>query len=295
MLLRDGTGVASKVSLMGRFTAQIHGHAVHRWNAGKARNLFQYLVLNRGNVVPKERLKAVLWAGNESSRNSSSLKVAVHAVRKTLSRVQGGHDAIGIVHCDEGYMLHAPSLWVDVEEFEELISQGKTAVMAGETAIARAAYTQAMALYRGDFLAGENADWIIEQREWCRALALPALIWLAEEALRRGDYCDVVHWSRRAVDLDPYREETYQLMMVMHGRDGNLGAVRSWYRMCEQRLRRDLGVPPNEHTERIYSEALGRGRSDRLCVTGDRLGLSKATTANAPARSRVAPMRKASR
>ncbi|MBX6383271.1 MAG: winged helix-turn-helix domain-containing protein [Microbispora sp.] len=280
---------------MGRFTAQIHGHTIHRWNAGKARNLFQYLVLNRGHVVPKERLKSVLWTGDESSSNSSSLKVAVHAVRKTLNRVQGGQEAVSIVHCDEGYLLRASDLWVDVEEFEELIDRGKTAVMARKTAAARAAYTQAMALYRGDFLAGENADWIIEQREWCRALALPALIWLAEDALRRGDHCDVIHWSRRAVDLDPYREETYQLMMVMHSMDGNLGAVRSWYRMCEQRLSKDLGIPPNEHTERIYSEALGRGRSDRLLATADRWGLSRAATATAPARSRLAPIRKASR
>ncbi|MEO3785202.1 BTAD domain-containing putative transcriptional regulator [Actinocorallia sp. B10E7] len=243
---------------MGRFSVSIRGREIHQWRAGKARNLFQYLIVNRGRVVPKLKLYDALWPRREWSPHSSSLKVAVHALRRILESAADADLALSIGHQDFGYILHTGKIWVDVDEFEARLEEGRAAAQAGDKAAALAAYSSAMHLYQDGFLIGESADWIDEQREWCKALALPALTWLAEEAFARDDLNDLIRWCRRIIEIDPYHERAYQLMIMAHGKRGNLGSARRWYGMCMTRLREDFGVEPSEFTRQIYQRVLRR-------------------------------------
>jgi DNA-binding SARP family transcriptional activator len=246
------------VDLLGNFAVRIDGAPVERWRAGKARGLFQYLVVNRDRVVLRDKLYEVLWPASEWTANSSSLKVAMHALRQILGIRPDGTGDIGlrILHQGYGYVLYADCVSIDVEEFETLIESGRAADRNGDTATALSCYEKAMVHYRGDFLAGESASWVVEQREWCKALALRALDRLTAEAVRRGDCEEVLAWCRPAIEIDPYREETYQLLMSVHGRFGELGSVRRWHEICLDRLRGELGVEPSMATERVFSQAM---------------------------------------
>ena len=75
------------VRCFGAFEVYLAGEPVLSWHAGKARNLFQYLLLNRGRIVRRETLFAALWPGSSWSSAAKSLKVAVHAVRRTFGQV----------------------------------------------------------------------------------------------------------------------------------------------------------------------------------------------------------------
>ncbi|MCE7002296.1 winged helix-turn-helix domain-containing protein [Kibdelosporangium philippinense] len=254
------------VRLFGAFSVHIDGSPVQKWRAGKARSLFQYLLMHSDRVILRDKLYEVLWPQGEWSPNSSSLKVAMHALRQILRiRPDGnGEHGVRIVHQDFGYVLHAENMWVDVDQFERLIDRGRDADRAGDTTAAMAAYSQAMHLYQGDFLAGDSADWIVEQRQWCKSLALRALDRLTTESLGCGDIADVARWCRRIVELDPYREETYQLLMTVHGKFGELGTVRRWHDICTRRLRDELGVRPSSQTEWVYVQAMrGELRQDQ--------------------------------
>lgn len=246
------------VRLLGTFSLTIDGMPVHRWRAGKARNLFQYLLVNRGRVVLRDKLYEVLWPESTWSPSSSSLKVAMHALRQILNVQSDGTGGYGvrIVRQDFGYILHAEEIWVDVEEFESRVKAGKAADQAGDTDTAMAEFAEAMEVYQGDFLAGDSADWVIEQREWCRSLALRALDRLCADAEQRGDFGEVLQWCRRVIELDPYQEHAYQLLITVHGCFGELGAVQRWHDICVRRLRDDLSVQPSDETERIFRSAM---------------------------------------
>ncbi|WP_410672156.1 AfsR/SARP family transcriptional regulator [Amycolatopsis sp. cmx-4-68] len=231
------------------------GEPVTCWHAGKARNLFQYLLLNRGRIIRREKLFETLWPGGEWSPSSSSLKVAVHAVRRTFDRADGSRP-IEVVCREHGYRLDATDLWLDIDEFDDAMRKAHAAESHGARAEAMACYRRAAELYAGDFLAGEDGDWIDEQREYYRTLALYALAALRADALRRGDHAEVVRLCRRILDIDPYHEEVYQTLMVLHARRGELGQVRNWHRMCVRRLRHDLDTPPAETTRRIFARAV---------------------------------------
>ncbi|MBP2330581.1 DNA-binding SARP family transcriptional activator [Kibdelosporangium banguiense] len=241
-----------RVRFFGDFSVHIGDEPVDQ-PRGKIAGLFQYLLLNRGHTVGREKLYEVLWPGREPSTTDSSLKVAVHTLRQVLKRAGPGAEIAGHTN---GYVLRADDLWLDVDEFDVCLDAGRIAEDAGDFARAARCYRQAVELYRGDLLASETADWVTAQRECDRALVLYALSWLRADALRRGDHPAVITLCRRIIEIDPYHEETYQTLMLAHGRRGELGQVRNWHKLCVRRLQDDLDVAPTATTSRIYSRAV---------------------------------------
>ncbi|HTZ43050.1 MAG TPA: BTAD domain-containing putative transcriptional regulator [Jatrophihabitans sp.] len=239
---------------MGGFSVRICGEPVRRWHAGKARSLFQHLLVNRGRVVLRDTLYELLWPEQGCSRRSSSLKVAVHALRRTLAESQA---PVRIDHQDFGYVLRADRIWVDAEELQAAFSSGRAAELAGNHVVAAACYERVAALHSGDFLAGDSADWIDEQREWYRSVALRALAYLRTTAVDRSDYPAAIGWSRQSLSIDRYQEEAYQALMAVHGRLGELDRVRGWYQLCARRLRDELGIAPSPETVRTLESAIG--------------------------------------
>jgi two-component SAPR family response regulator len=238
----------------GDFTLRVSGSSVDRWHAGKARDLFQYLLVNRGRVVRREKLFEVLWPGHAWTPTASSLKVAIHSLRRILGDAVA--PLVQIVSRDQGYLLNAPDVWLDIDEFDLSMAAGRAAEAHGEDAGALTAYRRVADLYSGDFLAAQTADWVDEQRQCYRAFALHALTWLRTHALREHDHPKIIDLCRRVLDIDPYHEEMYQTLMVIHGRRGELGQVREWYRLCTRRLLDNLDLAPTAATERIFTTAV---------------------------------------
>nr|BFE70727.1 hypothetical protein GCM10020092_040280 [Actinoplanes digitatis] len=168
----------------------IAGTPVESWRAGKARNLFQFLLFNRGQVVPRDRLYEVLWPDGDGDR-STSLKVAAHALRRIL-----GTDEVSISYQDVGYLLRCEGVWIDIEQFEAAIEAARAAERDGDPGGALAAHHRAITLYRGDFLDGEAVQWAEEQRQWARSMVLGSLNHLRADAMRRSDPGAVITWCR---------------------------------------------------------------------------------------------------
>jgi two-component SAPR family response regulator len=284
------------VNCLGRFSLDVEGHPVERWRAGRSRSLFQYLLVNKNKVVLKERLREVLWPHAEHAADSSSLKVAVHALRRTLAGPAGiGTEQLQVVYQDFGYLLRVKdSVWIDFAEFEELTAQARAAQARHDLDAAGRAYERAISLYRGDFLLGESADWVDEQREWLRGFVLRALEFLARRALEHGDLNRALDYYRRSLEIDPCREESYREIMLVHGRRGELGQVKRWYELCARRMRELLDTLPAPETDRVLVTSLSGydDLEDELAAGGsgnwrpaDRVSRDRrpATAAGAPA------------
>lgn len=255
------TGIARqavRIRFFGDFELSVNGAPVRRWRAGKARGLFQFLVIHRGQTLTRERLYEELWPGSDRCAGDSSLKVAAHALRRVLDAHPDSTCASGIrlSYRDFGYVLDVADLWSDVDRFRELVHSGLRAAGAGDRGAARERLRSAVALYAGEFLRGESADWVVEQREYLRSLALRALEVLRADAVEREDFPELIEVCRSTLGIDRHHEETYRALMTAHGRLGEHACVRRWYDLCARRLREDLAVAPSRETDRLLHAIL---------------------------------------
>jgi DNA-binding SARP family transcriptional activator len=246
------------VRTFGDFSLTICGSRVERWRAGRARDLFQFLLLRPGAVVSKDTLCDSLWPETAGSANArTSLKVAVHTLRRILAEhlpddADSDELPLSLTTCQEGYRLEVRSLRVDFQRFDELVDRGHRAEANGSAAEATTCYRAAVDLYQGEFLSGADAEWAQVHREWLRGRYLYALHRLSHAALAAGDHLSVMRWSRLMIDAEPFHEEAYRALIQVHAKLGQLGQVRRWYQVCSDRLHGELGISPGAETRRVY-------------------------------------------
>ncbi|MGC2405783.1 MAG: hypothetical protein WA431_05190, partial [Candidatus Cybelea sp.] len=122
------------------------------WDTGpqpkRGRELIQYLVLHPRRAASREKLSECFWPDLEIEVVQHRLHIAASGARTFLREVLNGTDAIRCM--SDGYAWH-PSVCVlsDVGKFENLYLKGTTE-----------AQKEAIALYSGELLEGEGADWV---------------------------------------------------------------------------------------------------------------------------------------
>ncbi|WP_433562526.1 AfsR/SARP family transcriptional regulator [Nocardia sp. CA-151230] len=248
---------AIHVKLMGEFAISDSGADCVRWRASKARSLFGVLLVNRNSVVGKERLRELLWPGIDGP--STSLKVTVHALRRTLDTHFGPERRdLHIEFRDFGYIMDvSDDVIVDCQEFERYTAAAREAVARGLREEALGLYRRAAALYSGEFLDGESDSWVIEHRHWLRSMILSALNTLAEYALEAGELADAADACRRTLAIDTANEAAFRRLMTIHARRGELQQAEQWYALCAQRLREQFEIDPNQDTRSLRHRLLG--------------------------------------
>ncbi len=254
------------------FRLVINDASVNHWKAGKACELFQLLLLNRGKVLTRDILNDALWPNRSTSNRSTSLKVAVHTLRRILERANDGDErepALRLSTRDSGYRLDVQGTWIDTEAFKSSIVRAHLEHNRGNLDQELAEYRYALDLYCGDYLPCLTSDWACIEREWLRGQALLALRRLAHAGLDAGDDYSVVDACRRILAIEPYCEEAYRLLIVVHGRLGQLVQARRWYQLCSDLLFQGLQVTPDRSTTDLFSKAM-RGHLLSEAVGGTR-------------------------
>lgn len=109
-------------------------------------------------------------------------------------------------------------------------------------------FEDALALSRGELLAGLDDDWVYERRDEHRDCVADALARLAARAEDEHDLEAAIAWTRRQAALDPLAEEPQRELMRRLATAGDRsGAIRVFERLT-QRLRDELRIVPSQAT-----------------------------------------------
>jgi streptogramin lyase len=155
------------------------------------------------------------------------------------------------------YRLELPGdTWVDIVAADDAASSAEAALAAGDLEGARQAATLAQSLTQQPFLPGDDGPWVEEKRRELEGVHARALTALAEASLRSGAAADSVRWAARAVEVEPFRESGYRLLMQAHVAVGNGGEALRVYERCRQFLAEELGAYPSPETEALYRSLL---------------------------------------
>jgi two-component SAPR family response regulator len=171
-------------------------------------------------------------------RTQNRLHVLVHDLRQVLEPDPANPQIL--LREGEGYRF-APQVpyLLDVERFEQLLHQGDS--LEGTAALE--AYRQALALYKGDFLADEPyADWAELERAYLRERAVGALLRTANIALSLNQRREALEAYRHILKLDPWREEAYRALMLQLTNSGQEPEARSLFNQYRARMERE-GLP----------------------------------------------------
>ena len=233
-----------RIFTLGRFEILIEGKPIDTTGLQKKPLLLlKALIALGGEGVREEALTELLWPDAEGDAAHTSFRTTLFRLRRSL-----GSDEAILFH--EGRVsLDARRVWVDTWAFRHLCVQAEHRKEDPSSLAGRA-----MELYRGDFLPGEEAHWVLSPRAKLRDRFLRLIAMLGEDFEKEGRWDDACASYRAALDVDDLAEQLYQRLMICYSRLGDKTAAISIYtRLCDT-LKARLDAKPSAKTEALYRQ-----------------------------------------
>lgn len=227
----------------------------------KQRCLLALLLLERGRVVPRDRLVDALWGERPPASAANSVQVYVSKLRRLLEQADGT-DGPALLTEPPGYVLRVATGSVDADEFERLLAEGSAALTRGAVVEAEAALARALTLWRGPALADLSSE-LFAQAEIARleGLRLQALERRFEAMLAMGREAEAVGELQALVGLHPLDERLRAQLMVALYRSGRHAEALETYRSFRRLLDEELGLEPNPELRRLEQAILRQDES----------------------------------
>lgn len=245
---REGT----RIQLCGRFVARVAGRRIEQELPGRqGRLLFAYLVVNRDQVAGRDELTEALWPSGLPSAPDLALSALLSKLRRLLPdgslvgrsqiRLELGRDAR-----------------VDVEAARNGIHRAEALIGARDWYTAIGPTLVAHNISQRRFLPGEEGDWIEELRRELEEIQVRALECTAQRSLGLGgpEVAVAERTARRLIDLSPYRESAYAVLMEAFERQGNIAEALRVYESLRGLLRQELGAAPSPAVQRVHERLL---------------------------------------
>jgi DNA-binding SARP family transcriptional activator len=256
-----GRGAASvlAVRMLGTFELTIGGRRVTHWHGQRTRSVMQFLAAHRHHGVSRDELIAAVWPDADEDNGRHRLHQGVYELRSTLRAIGPGRSPIVCVDGGYGIDDQVP-IWVDVEEFDDLVSTAVRSFTAERADEAIGLSREALELYRGDFLCqATGADWTTTERNRLRARFVLLSIQLGGLLARRGDYGPALAVVDPVLSMEPWNEDATVLKMGCHARTGARSMAAAAYRSCAEALTREFGIRPAAQTIRVYDQIRSAG------------------------------------
>jgi DNA-binding SARP family transcriptional activator len=206
-----------------------------------------YLALSGQRPVSRDALADAIWGDSLPSSWESALKSLISKIRTVLT--DAGLSADSITAVSGCYQLRLPvDAWVDLETCARCVDVAEAAARRAEVDVAWSEATVATAIARRPFLPGEDAPWIDDVRNNLRTAHVRALEVLAQVWLARGNAALAIGAAEGAVQIEPFRESSYRLLMRAQALAGNRGEAIRTYDRCAGALQSELGVSPDPET-----------------------------------------------
>ncbi len=233
--------------LLGGLSVQVQTRPITGFQTQKEPLLLAYLAMTQ-QPLPRETAATFLWPDTPPKQALSNLRTTLTRIRKTA--------VADYLRADrQTIRLETEGVWVDALAFAE---QLELAQADNDDNNAVAQLEKAVALYRGDFLAGiyasdspELESWQLLTADQLHSQAAQARRELATHYLHTRQYDKGIAHGRVFVTLDPLREEAHRLLMRLLARDGQHLAAQQQYDTCRHLLADELGVDPAPATQQL--------------------------------------------
>jgi DNA-binding SARP family transcriptional activator len=227
--------------------------------AGEPRQLavLAALACDAGRVVGTQTLIDRIWGEKPPETARHSLQSHLARVRAVVKQAAEGDGPAQLTRRSGGYVLEIDPDRVDLHRFRRLVEQAQRpdCDATGRTALLR----EAVALWRGEALAGVRGDWAGRTRaSWDRERLSAVVAW-AEAELTAGNPAVLLGPLGDLAGEHPLVESIIAALMRALFATGRAADALDCYADLRSRLADELGTDPAPATQAVYDEILRGG------------------------------------
>ena len=243
--------------ILGPLELVVDGDSV-KLGGAKQQLVLAALLLEPNRVVSVDRLIEWVWSDDAPER-ASTLQVYVSNLRRVLTPMSAALGRQLIVTQRPGYSIEVEPNELDSLEFELLRRSGETSLRAGAPGDASQFLRSALALWRGEPLAGLPIEAVaqgeVSRLEVARATTTEQL---GEAELLLGRHQEIVNELRGWVSEWPLNERLRGLLMTALYRCGWQAEALAAFREGRDLLVEQLGIDPSKELCELENRILGQ-------------------------------------
>jgi len=243
----------TRIQLCGRFVVRLEGRRVEEALPGdKGQLLFAYLVLNRLRRIDRDELLIAVYGEEATLDHRPRLSVLLSKLR----RVVGPELLTGRAQIE---LVLSADAFVDVEAALEGLHRAESHVANGEWAEAWGPSGVAYHVASRPILQGHDRPWLNDWRRRLDDVRLRGLECFAAARLGLGGPTlpQAAECARQLIELAPFRETGYLILMEALERRGNVAEALRVYDRLRIMLRDELGIAPSPAVQSVYRRLLG--------------------------------------
>jgi DNA-binding SARP family transcriptional activator len=228
-----------------------HGDAELDLGSPQQRAVLAMLLLARGRQVSVDGLIDGLWDGDVPKSAAGTVRTYVSRLRRRVNSIE----SIG-----DGYVLRLGSAILDLDEFEQWLSEARG--VWGRRDVARSArlLRDALGLWRGTALAGIPGPYADSRRVPLAELHLAATEEKLAADIALGDHAAAIAELRSLLAEHPFRERFTELLMLALYKSGRQAEALYLFDDVRCRLSEELGVDPGPSLQTMHRRVLQADR-----------------------------------
>ena len=228
-----------------------HGDAELDLGSPQQRAVLAMLLLARGRQVSVDGLIDGLWDGDVPRSAAGTVRTYVSRLRRRVNSIE----SIG-----DGYVLRLGSAVLDLDEFEQWLSEARG--VRGRHDVARSArlLRDALGLWRGTALAGIPGPYADSRRVPLAELHLAATEEKLAADIALGDHAAAIAELRSLLAEHPFREGLTELLMLALYKSGRQAEALYLFDDVRHRLSEELGVDPGPSLQTMHRRVLQADR-----------------------------------
>lgn len=250
--MQVGSGI--RVSTFGGLAIELPSGEAACLHTDRTRALFMFLLGHRDHMVHREAICAALWPGLSDRQARAALSKALWRLRSSLDANSTPEEATVLSQADCLIGLRADRIDADCWRLADAVSALEFKDDDELTIDEAQVLAEAVRDCQGTFCVGLFDDWCDAYREHYGQLVLDAMGRLVGYHQIRSNWAMAVSWGRRAVQIDPLREDLHLAIMSGYRAMGNRASAIRQYRNCEQILASEMQVVPSDELRALYRQ-----------------------------------------
>jgi DNA-binding SARP family transcriptional activator len=250
--------------MLGRMSIEVDSRRIALSFGARGRMLAGYLFEFPGRAHRREQLSEMIWGDRAPKQARAALNTALWRLRNVLARDSRFRDCIYSSAEDIALEL-SPELEIDTHVFDAA-ARDALARPDESAATKPAELDRTCAMYAGLFLEGDDADWIIAERERLHSLYIRCLCELMRAHAAVDDYEAAIAAGRQVLAADPFRETVMRALAILLFLNGQRAHAIEELGRWEHALRSEVGVNALPETEQLRDALLTGSICDDLAL-----------------------------